>query len=276
MPERVKIASVKFCLLFLLLPLLSSAGTRPEQGAYVPAGSTPLRTGSDTGIQSAASVSLQRIALVASGLGVGYGLWSLDKSSVAGKWDAAVRAEVLEDAPNFRTHIDNYLPFVPAAAVLSLQAAGVPGRDPMLPAIGLYGLSGVLAAGAVYGLKSWTHELRPDGSSYNSFPSGHTAAAFASAAWLDKEYGRRYPWVVLGGYLLAGGTGALRVYNNRHWLGDVIAGAAFGYLSVQASYAVYPWIEKHILDKHPKTRVWLNNFPDKAASSYPAQKHSAP
>lgn len=260
MPEMVNIAPIKYSLLFLFLPMLSLAGTRPECNAYVPAGSMYMRTCSDTGIRAAASGRLQRMALVASGLGVGYGLWSLDKSSVPGKWDEAVRADVLEDAPNFRTHIDNYLPFVPAAVVLSLQVAGVPGRDPMLPAIGLYGLSGALAAGAVYGLKAWTHELRPDGSTYNSFPSGHTAAAFASAAWLDKEYGRRYPWAAVGGYLLAGGTGALRVYNNRHWLGDVIAGAALGYLSVQASYALYPWIKQHIIHTHSKTEVWLNNF----------------
>ena len=121
MPGFVKHASVKFCLLLLLLPLFASAGIRVGPGTGVPAWSMPMRTNGDTGIQSASSGSLQRIALVASGLGVGYGLWSLDKNSVPGKWDAAVRADVLEDAPNFRTHIDNYMPFVPAAAVLSLN-----------------------------------------------------------------------------------------------------------------------------------------------------------
>lgn len=247
--------------LIALLPLLAGVGIPP-----VHAGESyrqvALQNVEDTAITAKPVHTLQQAAIVASGLGIGYGFWSLDKSSIPGRWDESVRASVLRNAPSFSTHIDNILPFVPAATVLSLEAAGVQGRNPMLPAIGLYGLSGVLAAGVVYGLKGWTHELRPDGSSYDAFPSGHTTAAFASAAWLDKEYGRKYPWVAVGGYAVAAGTGALRIYNNRHWLGDVLAGAAFGYLSVQASYALYPWIQKHILHKHPKTEAWLNSFPN--------------
>jgi hypothetical protein len=64
---------------------------------------------------------------------------------------------------------------------------------------------------------------RPDGSSYN--PSlGHTANAFASAEFLWQEY-KDVIWYGISGYIIASGTGVLRIYNNRHWLTDVAAGA---------------------------------------------------
>lgn len=59
-----------------------------------------------------------------------------------------------------------------------------------------------------------------------SFPSGHTAHAFAIAAALDHELeGAWVPWVA---YPLATGVGASRVVGRRHWVSDVVAGAAVG------------------------------------------------
>ena len=37
--------------------------------------------------------------------------------------------------------------------------------------------------GVVHGLKKLTHQLRPDNSRNNSFPSGHTVQAFAAATF---------------------------------------------------------------------------------------------
>lgn len=44
------------------------------------------------------------------------------------------------------------------------------------------------------------------------------------------------------GYTMATGTGFLRIYNNRHWLTDVITGAGIGIFSVKLSYWLYPKI----------------------------------
>jgi hypothetical protein len=57
--------------------------------------------------------------------------------------------------------------------------------------------------GMVYPLKSLTKVKRPDNSSNNSFPSGHTAQAFLAAQFFKKEFGRRYPWVSVGMYTIA-------------------------------------------------------------------------
>jgi membrane-associated phospholipid phosphatase len=63
----------------------------------------------------------------------------------------------------------------------------------------------------------------------DSFPSGHTAAAFAIGTVLAESGGDRYRWVrrVLG-YGVAVGTAYSRVEHDAHWLSDTVAGAALG------------------------------------------------
>ncbi len=69
---------------------------------------------------------------------------------------------------------------------------------------------------------------------YTSFPSGHTTTAFAAASALTRELSGTHPrmaWLV--GPLLYGGATAVglsRMYENKHWASDVIAGAAVGTL----------------------------------------------
>jgi membrane-associated phospholipid phosphatase len=75
--------------------------------------------------------------------------------------------------------------------------------------------------------------LRND--AYRSFPSGHTASAFAFAASVSSETQRWWPgsrWII--GPILYGGatlTGVSRIYNKAHWASDVMAGAAIGTLT---------------------------------------------
>ncbi len=68
-----------------------------------------------------------------------------------------------------------------------------------------------------------------------SFPSGHTTAAFAAASSLTSEVHRVYPhltWVA-GPILYAGATtvGLARIHHNKHWASDVALGAAVGTFS---------------------------------------------
>ncbi len=65
---------------------------------------------------------------------------------------------------------------------------------------------------------------RPDVSSRNSFPSGHTANSFMNASFLHKEYGGRSPLYSVGAYTAATATAVGRQMNNRHWISDVFAG----------------------------------------------------
>lgn len=65
----------------------------------------------------------------------------------------------------------------------------------------------LIMSGTVLGLKSITKIERPDGSSKNLFPFGHTATAFAGAEFLWQEYKDKSIWYGIAGYSVATGTG---------------------------------------------------------------------
>jgi len=77
-------------------------------------------------------------------------------------------------------------------------------------------------------LKNVTHETRPNGDCCDSFPSGHTSVAFMGAAFIHKRYGWEYS---IPAYLGATYVGYSRVYADKHYVKDVVAGAAIGILS---------------------------------------------
>lgn len=66
---------------------------------------------------------------------------------------------------------------------------------------------------------------RPDGSNNNSFPSGHTSTSFAAAATLGKRHGWEYGVPARAVALF---VGVARVKAKKHYVRDVIAGAAIG------------------------------------------------
>jgi len=169
---------------------------------------------------------------------IDYGFATL-KSEELQEVNIKIAEEVTEDASGFKTKVDDYLKYAPAAAVYLLNAVGVKGRHKFLDRTIILGMSTILGNQVVTFLKHSTHQLRPDGSTYNSFPSGHTAAAFVGAEMMNQEFGWRSPWYSVAGYTMATATGVLRVMNNRHWLSDVITGAGIGILTTKFSYWLY-------------------------------------
>lgn len=73
------------------------------------------------------------------------------------------------------------------------------------------------------------------------FPSGHTATVFTGAELMRVEYG---VGMGIGAYSVALGVAFLRLYNGRHWLNDVIAGAGIGILSARIGYWMFPLYQK--------------------------------
>lgn len=140
---------------------------------------------------------------------------------------------------NWKTEIDNYTQFSPYAVAVGLKALGYDGRSSWdRLAVSTLASNAVMAL-AVNATKYSVKEMRPDNSTRNSFPSGHTATAFVAATVLHKEYGlTRSPWFSVGGYAVAMSTGFMRVLNNRHWISDVMAGAGIGILSTELGYFI--------------------------------------
>jgi len=87
------------------------------------------------------------------------------------------------------------------------------------------GASDAAAFGLAQGLKQVFTEQRPDGSGNDSFPSGHTATAFAAATSILE---RRGPAEGIPALALASFVGLARVQADKHHWYDVVAGAAIG------------------------------------------------
>ena len=140
---------------------------------------------------------------------------------------------------DFKTGIDDYTQFFGPAMVVGLKLGGYEGRSDWPRLLASAGMSYAIMAGLVNGIKYTAKEMRPDGSTANSWPSGHTATAFVGATLLHKEYGlTRSPWWSVAGYGVATATGVMRVLNNRHWISDVMSGAGIGILSTELGYAI--------------------------------------
>jgi membrane-associated phospholipid phosphatase len=71
--------------------------------------------------------------------------------------------------------------------------------------------------------------IRKPGSSFDSFPSGHTATAFSIASVFATQY-KDIKAVPIISYSLASLVGISRLTEHKHWSSDVFAGALFGYL----------------------------------------------
>jgi len=74
-------------------------------------------------------------------------------------------------------------------------------------------------------IKFATQRTRPDGSNNQSFPSGHAAITFAGATVLERHLGWKKAALA---YVIAAYVASSRMHDNRHYLSDVVFGAAVG------------------------------------------------
>lgn len=133
----------------------------------------------------------------------------------------------------------DYVQYGPALLMFGLKVCGLESRSDWGRMIVTDAMSVGIMAAIVYGTKYMISRERPDGTSFNSFPSGHTATAFVAATLLHKEYGETVsPWFSVAGYGMATVTGLMRIETNRHWVSDVLAGAGAGMFSSEFAYSL--------------------------------------
>lgn len=188
----------------------------------------------------------------------GIGVIGLESDWLKGR-NRELREELQENVGH-RLTIDDLSQYAPVAAVYGLNLLDVKGRHDAVDRTIILGTAYVLMGLSVNSLKAVTKVERPDGSSRNSFPSGHTATAFMGAEFLRREYWDVSPWIGVAGYAVAAGTGFFRMYNNRHWLTDVIAGAGIGILSAEATYWLYPAIAGTFFHGRQRRNVCLSPY----------------
>jgi len=154
-----------------------------------------------------------------------------------------------------KINIDDYTQFAPAVAVYGLDFMGIKAKHNFRDRTFVMATSYLLLFAGVQTIKRTTKIERPDGSNFHSFPSGHTATAFVGAHILFKEYKDASPWIGVAGYTVAGVTGAMRMYNKKHWFSDVVAGAGIGILSVEISYLLLPVFHNILGIKDPNKNL---------------------
>lgn len=189
----------------------------------------------------------------------GYGFAAVYDHGALRQLDVSTKDELQEDHPLFAAHVDDYLQFAPAAAVYALNLSGVKGKHNLFDATMLYVTSAAIMGGSVHFTKTWVGRERPNHNGFDSFPSGHTSSAFMAAEFLHQEYKDVNPWIGYSGYFVATATGTLRMYNNKHWFSDVVAGAGFGIASTKIAYLVYPYI-KSLFDTKKQSKFTLMPF----------------
>lgn len=133
------------------------------------------------------------------------------------------------------TEIDclQYLPMVFPEA---MKLCGQPSRSGWGRLAVSQGFSVILMAGTVYSLKHMAGKRRPDRSDCRSFPSGHSAWAFAGATVIAREFGWRSAWYPVGAYAFAAGIAIERIAVRRHSALDVAAGALTGVAMTELGY----------------------------------------
>ena len=134
--------------------------------------------------------------------------------------------------------VDDILQYSPLAATIALKLLGVESKSDwgnlIINTTTTYANTAIIS----YMLKHSVNSTRPDGTDNHSFPSAHTAIAFAGATIMAKEYGHISPWITVGSYTVAAVTAADRVRRNRHRWVDVATGAAIGIATAELGYYI--------------------------------------
>lgn len=182
---------------------------------------------------------------------IGYGAVSLTSDALK-NLNRSTKYEIGEHQPR-HIKLDNYTQYLPAVMVYGYNLAGIKGKHSFKDRTVIYGTSQLISAAFVLPLKHLVKEERPDGSNHLSFPSGHTTTAFSSAHFLFREYKDEHFWLSLSGYPVAIFTGVYRTLNDKHWVGDVVAGAGFGILSTELAYWLFPYINTLFNKKDSKS-----------------------
>lgn len=154
--------------------------------------------------------------------------------------------------PFFSTSADYYLKWIPYATVFILNLARVKMKSDWKKQALITAATDGIRYLITDNLKEIVHEHRPAPNVDNhSFPSGHTSSSFAGAEFMRQELKSSISVLSCAGYIGAAATGFIRVYKNRHWVKDIVAGAVIGIVSAKLAYFL---VNKIWRKKEPKMK----------------------
>ena len=152
-------------------------------------------------------------------------------------------------------YYEDYVQYLPVAMTLGLDLVGVQSVDGYPDILIASATTFLTEALMVNALKLVVKEDRPNGNGWNSFPSGHSATAYAGAELVRLEYG--WGWGTAA-YVAATAVPYGRVAHQTHWWWDTTAGALIGIASAHLGYSsVRPIKRLFGLELPPETSVSL-------------------
>jgi hypothetical protein len=172
-----------------------------------------------------------------------FGAAAIAGVAIAAGFDQQVTDQVPLELSEGEQHFNDLVrpfgsPALLAPALVAAWGAGKLWDNPALSDASVRISMGALVAGVVTsGIKIAAGRKRPEDSPHDShqfdpfsgndsFPSGHATLAFAVATGLDRETDA--VWVPCVAYPVAALVGSSRIRDRKHWLSDVVAGAAIG------------------------------------------------
>ena len=175
------------------------------------------------------------------------------------------RSEFLTSFTDITNQLGNGYVVLPAEVLL--YCYGALAKDEKARRISLEMLESFAIVGVtVNGIKFLAHRHRPsasdspdiwDGPSFSThniaFPSGHASIAFSWATVLAEEF-KDKPVVGIVSYALAACTSFARVYNNKHWVSDVLVGALLSHIITKKIVALHAENDNNDLTINPSLR----------------------
>lgn len=123
---------------------------------------------------------------------------------------------------------------LPAAALSAADIDSLRTRPTIWADVTAVGGSAAVNAALTEIFKHSIHAERPDGSSYDSWPSRHTSYAFAILGSVGYRAARYSGWWLVGAHTAANVVAMQRMLADRHYPKDVLGGAATGIVSIAA------------------------------------------
>ena len=150
--------------------------------------------------------------------------------------DNAVKDHFTGNLPAPSAKVDQLLKWIPVVTLLLTDIKKTEAGTELAKHLKAIALSETILNGLLLPLKKFASRNRP-GSQWqtDSFPSGHTATSFLGAEILSQAIKDRAPSLRYAGYAVAAATAVIRVYKKKHWLSDVVAGAALGFVSARVA-----------------------------------------
>lgn len=148
-----------------------------------------------------------------------------------------IRAKV---GNGFQFQIDDYFQVVPIAEMYLANALRIEAKNHWFDQTKYLLISNAISSIITIGLKKNTQKTRPDNSTKDSFPSGHTSFSFTNASVLMHEFKDSAPLLAYSGYFFSTTTSTFRMLNDRHWISDILVGAGIGILVTELVYYIEP------------------------------------